>query len=133
MTISSIKIVVPYPVQEVWELVTSLYHYKWRSDIEKIVILNDRQFVEYTKDNYATTFTVTCMEPYRRWAFDLENDTIKGHWTGTFKKLGEQTELIFVEEVTAKKFFIKPFLKGYLKKQQAQYMADLKKALAAEK
>lgn len=33
------------------------------------------------------------------------------------------------EEVDAKKLLMKPFLKPYLKKQQAQYIADLKKAL----
>lgn len=33
------------------------------------------------------------------------------------------------ETVTAKKLLMKPFVKAYLKKQQAQYVPDLKKGL----
>jgi len=41
----------------------------------------------------------------------------------------EKTIVEFTEDVTAKKFVLKPFAGMYLKKQQAIYMADLKKAL----
>ena len=41
------------------------------------------------------------------------------------------TEIDFTEQVTAKKIFMKPFIKSYLKKQQAQFVADLKKAVLA--
>ena len=59
----------------------------------------------------------------------MENDNMLGHWTGMFTQKDEQTEIDFTEEVIAKKLFMKPFVKLYLKKQQAQYVADLKKAL----
>ena len=35
----------------------------------------------------------------------------------------------FTENVTAKKLLMKPFVGMYLKKQQAAYLRDLKKAL----
>ncbi len=35
----------------------------------------------------------------------------------------------FTENVTPKKWFMKPFVKTYLKKQQKQFVLDLKKAL----
>ena len=38
----------------------------WRSDLSKTEVISDTQFVEYTKDGYQTTFTVTLVEPYRR-------------------------------------------------------------------
>lgn len=63
------------------------------------------------------------------WEFDMENDNMKGHWTGIFRSDGERTEIEFTEEVTAKKVIMKPFLKDYVKKQQTQYVEDLKKAL----
>lgn len=129
MAISNRKAVFQCEVNKVWETVTSLENYNWRSDLSKIEILNDKQFVEYTKEGYATTFTVTAMERYQRWEFDMENDNIKGHWTGVFTQKGGQTEIEFTEDVTAKKFIMKPFVKAYLKKQQSQYVADLKKAL----
>ena len=110
-------------------MVTSLTEYGWRSDIEKIEVLSETDFVEYTKDGYATTFTITAAEPWQRWEFDMENDNIKGHWTGLFFQENGKTTVDFTEEVTAKKAWMKPFVKGYLKKQQERYIEDLKKAL----
>ncbi|NYB76048.1 SRPBCC family protein [Sedimentibacter hydroxybenzoicus DSM 7310] len=129
MAVSKIKATFQRDIQRVWETVTSLEKYAWRSDLSKIEILNDKQFIEYTNEGYATTFTITVNEPYKRWEFDLENDNMKGHWIGVFTQKGEQTEIDFTENVIAKKIFIKPFVKAYLKRQQALYVSDLKKAL----
>ena len=129
MAISNIKAVFQSNVHKVWEVVTSVENYTWRSDLSKTVRLNEKQFIEYTKEGYATTFTITLAEPYKLWEFDMENGNMKGHWTGRFTQKGEETEIEFTEDVTAKKFFMKPFVKSYLKKQQALYIADLEKAL----
>lgn len=127
MAVSKIKDTLDYDIKKVWEIVTSLENYSWRSDISKIQIINDKQFIEYTKDGYATTFTITVKELHKRYEFDMENDNMKGHWTGLFNQKDNQTEIEFTENVTAKKFFMKPFVKSYLKKQQSQYIFDLKK------
>ena len=129
MAVSNIKATFQSDIQKTWETVTSLTEYAWRSDLSKIEIVNEKQFIEYTKGGYATTFTVTEKEPYKRWAFDMENDNMKGHWVGVFTQQGDQTEIDFTEYVTANKIFMKPFVKSYLKRQQAQYISDLKKAL----
>ena len=129
MAVSNVRVTFPCDVKKAWEAVTSLGAYQWRSDLSKIEILSDRQFVEYTKEGYATTFTITAMEPYQRWEFDMENDNIKGHWVGVFAQKDGQTEIDFTEDVTAKKIFMKPFIKAYLKKQQAKYISDLRRAL----
>lgn len=84
---------------------------------------------EYTKNGYATTFTVTVAEPYKRWEFDMENSNMKGHWIGVFIDKGNETQIDFTENVIPKKWFMKPFVKTYLKKQQKQFVLDLKKAL----
>ena len=129
MAISNIKVSLPCDIQNVWEAVTSLEDCAWRSDLGKIEIVNENQFIEYTKDGYATTFTITEKEPCKRYEFDIENWNMQGHWTGIFTKKGNSTELDFTEDVTAKKLFMKPFVKGYLKKQQQLYVSDLKKFL----
>lgn len=129
MAISNIKVSLPCDIQKVWEAVTSLEDYAWRSDLGKIEIVNENQFIEYTKDGYATTFTITVKEPCNRYEFDMENGNMQGHWTGIFTKKGNSTELDFTEDVTAKKLLMKPFVKGYLKKQQQLYVSDLKKFL----
>ena len=72
---------------------------------------------------------MTKEEPYECWEFDMENDNMKGHWTGIFVQKGDRTEIEFTEDVTAKKLFLKPFVKLYLKKQQKLYVRDLTKAL----
>ena len=130
MAVSNITVTFQCDVQRVWDIVTSLENYEWRSDLREIEVLNERQFVEYTKDGYATTFTITATDPYKRWEFDMENSNMKGHWIGVFTQKGDLTEIDFTENVTAKKFFMKPFVKGYLKKQQAKYVADLRAALS---
>lgn len=129
MAVSNIKAAFQSDIQKVWDTVTSLEKYEWRSDLSKIEILNENQFVEYTKEGYATTFTITVTESCKRWEFDLENDNMKGHWSGVFTQKGEETEIDFTENVVAKKVFMKPFVKAFLKKQQEQYISDLKKAL----
>ena len=132
MAISNTKAVFQSRVSKVWETVTSLDHYAWRSDLSRVEVVSDRQFVEYTKEGYTTTFTITVTEPYKRWEFDMENDNMSGHWTGIFVQRGEQTEISFTEEVTAKKIFMKPFVKMYLKKQQKCYIQDLTNELQKE-
>lgn len=130
MAVSNIKAVIQGDVKKIWEIVTSPDNYSWRSDLSNIEIINENQFIEYTKDGYATTFTVTRKEACKCWEFDMENDNMKGHWIGIFTQKGGQTEIDFTEAVTAKKLFMKPFVKPYLKKQQALYIADLKKAVS---
>ena len=130
MAVSTIKATFKCNIQRIWETVTSLEDYAWRSDLSKIEIVDENHFIEYTKEGYATNFTVTAKEPYKHWEFDMENDNMKGHWIGVFTQKGEETEIDFTEDVTAKKFFMKPFVKVYLKKQQAQYISDLQKVLS---
>ena len=129
MVSSNIKAVLQSGVQDVWNAVTSLKNFKWRSDLSKIEVLNDKQFVEYTKDGYPTTFTITAAEPFKRWEFDMENTNMSGHWIGIFTERDGKTEIDFSEEVTAKKLIMKPFVKAFLKKQQALYVSDLRSSL----
>ena len=130
MTTSNIKALISGELQKVWELVLDIENYAaWRSDLSKTEVISDKQFIEYTKGGYTTTFTVTCVEPYRQWEFDMENSNMTGHWTGIFTAKGDETEIDFTERVEAKKWLLKPFVKLYLKKQQAQFVADIRKAL----
>lgn len=132
MAVSTIKASFQSDAKTIWNIVTSLEHYQWRSDLSRIDVVDEKQFIEYTKDGFATTFTITACEPCQRWEFDMENSNMQGHWTGLFTERDGQTEIDFTEEVTAKKLIMKPFVKGYLKKQQEQYVSDLRKALKLE-
>lgn len=123
------KAVFSCDIQRVWDVVTSLEHTAWRSDIERVEIVNETQFVEYTKSGYPTTFTVTAKEKCKRWEFDMENSNMTGHWIGIFSQKDGQTEIDFTEEVTVKKPIMKLLIKSYFKKQQETYIKDLRRAL----
>lgn len=127
MTTSNIKMSIQKDITTVWETVLTIENYPvWRSDVSKIEIVNDKKFMEYSKDGYVTIFTITAIEPYKRWEFDIENDNMSGHWIGLFTAKGNETEIDFTEIVTVKKMIMKPFVKSFLKKQQTQFIDDLK-------
>ena len=130
MTISNIKDSIDSNIHKVWETVLAVDKYaQWRSDLSKTEVINEEQFIEYTKNGYPTTFTITVVEPHKRWEFDMENSNMKGHWIGIFTSIDDKTEIDFTEQVTEKKFYMKPFVKSYLKKQQTQFVMDLKRIL----
>ena len=130
MAISNINAIINDDIHKVWDVVFAVDKYSaWRSDLSKTEVVSEKQFVEYSKDGYATTFFVTAVEPYKRWEFDMENSNMTGHWTGIFTARGNETQIDFTENVTPKKWFMKPFVGLYLKKHQKQFIQDLKKAL----
>ncbi|MBS6764080.1 MAG: SRPBCC family protein [Clostridium sp.] len=130
MAISNMKATFQCEIQKVWNIVTSLDNYSWRSDLDRIEVIDENRFIEYTKEGYATTFTITNTEPCWRWEFDMDNDNMSGHWIGIFTYANGITTIDFTENVTAKKLMMKPFVKSYLKKQQSAYAADLEKAVS---
>lgn len=126
----NIKDVIDSDIHKVWEMTLNVSKYNtWRSDLSKTKIVSQNQFVEYTKKGYYTIFTVTLLQPYKRWEFDMENSNIKGHWIGVFTSKEDKTQVDFSEHITVKKKIMKPFVKLYLKKQQKQFIKDLKKIL----
>lgn len=129
MAVSTIKAEFQCEAEKIWEIVTSLEEYSWRSDLDKIVILeSEKQFEEHTKDGFVTRFTITAYEPCKRYEFDMENDNMKGHWTGLFTCQHGKTTIDFTENVTAKKVLMRPFVGIYLKKQQEAFVRDLRRA-----
>ena len=88
MVTSDIKEILGFDIHKVWETVTAVDKYSlWRSDLSRTEIIDDSRFIEYTKEGYGTTFSVTVIEPYKRWEFDMENSNMKGHWVGVFTSL----------------------------------------------
>ena len=64
----------------------------------------------------------------------MENSHTKGHWIIALMPQGSETEIDFTAGVTAKKLSMRPvgksvFEQTYLKKEQAQFVTDLKKYL----
>ena len=128
---SEVRAVIPAEIGRVWETVTAVEDYAaWRSDLSRTEVLGEGRFVEYTKSGFPTAFTTTVMETCRRWEFDMDNANMAGHWTGVFSERDGGTEVVFTESVSVKTWLLRPFVRGYLKGQQARFVADLRTALA---
>ena len=110
---------------KLWDIITDNSNYKWRTDLSKIEIIDENHFIEYTKNNFPTYFTITAKEKLKEYKFNL-----KGRWIGTFKELPNgQIELDFTEEIEVNSLIMKLLAKPYLKSQQKRYMRDLEKEL----
>ena len=129
MAPSSVTVHFPCPVERVWQTVTDLMNTAWRSDLKWVEVLDEIHFVEHTKSGYATNFTVTACEPLRRWAFIMENGNMSGSWEGIFEAAEGGTRLACTETVNAKRWWMRPFVPGYLKRQQKLYLDDLRREL----
>jgi hypothetical protein len=61
-----------------WNIITDNSNYVWRSDLSKISVIDDIHFIEYSKSNFPTYFTITKKEKLKEYKFDLENANLKG-------------------------------------------------------
>lgn len=132
MTRVNLRVILDCPIASVWSKVTDLTDFSWRSDLSDLRIIDDCHFIAVTKTGIETAFTVTECQQSNRWAFAIENESIKGKWIGNFKAQGNHTILDFTEMIMPKKYLFRPFVIFYLKKQQRLYVHDLKKALNCE-
>ncbi len=130
MTTVNIKETINADIQVVWDAVTSLENYSWRSDVEKIKVVKDgEKFVEYTKDGFETSFNITKLDPMKTYEFEMENKNMTGSWSGKFSSQEGKTIIDFTENVTVNNIVMKIFIKKYLQKHQLRYINDLKKHL----
>ena len=129
MATSRVIVHFPCPVEQVWQTVTDLSHTSWRSDLIRVEVLDKTHFVEHTKSGYATNFTVTAREPLYRWAFTMENGNMSGSWEGIFETAEDGTRLHCTETINAKHWWMRPFVSGYLRRQQRLYLDDLRREL----
>ncbi|OUN40382.1 polyketide cyclase [Faecalibacterium sp. An77] len=133
MTVSNLKSVLPCDVHKAWSVVTTASEYpRWRTDLSRVQILGPEAFLEYTADGYVTKFTIIRAKPGQLWELEMDNTNLHGRWVGRFRQRGLATVVDFTEYVSVKKVWMKPFVKGYLKKQQAQFITDLRRAICSE-
>lgn len=117
-------------IEKLWHIVTDNTNYTWRSDLSRIEIIDDTHFVEYTKNNFPTHFTITIKDYLKEYCFDMENTNIKGKWTGLFKRLDNGNTLLdLTEEIETSSSIMKLLAKPYLKSQQKRFLQDLEEEL----
>ena len=115
---------------KVWNTVTDTKRRAWRSDLSKTEISgNGKTFIEYTKKGLPTIFNITWEQFPERYVLNLQNRHISGRWSGEFSRDGDGTRIEFSEEVTVKNPILNLFAGVYLKRKQAVFIRDLRKAL----
>lgn len=122
----TIKAEINASIDDVFKIITDNNNYSWRSDLDKIDIVGDNKFVEYAKNGFPIEFTITDCIPNSYYAFNIDNANMSGRWYGKFDSVNDITVIEFTEELTAKKALPKFLIKLYIKKQQKQYVKDLK-------
>ena len=132
MAVSNMRATLLYPIEVVWDTVTNLKDFSWRSDLKDVKIIDENNFIEITKNGVETYFRITECIKYQSWIFEIENKNIKGTWVGKFYVEDDKTILDFTETVVSKKLIFKPFISLYLKRQQKIYFRDLKAKLNCE-
>lgn len=133
MATSNMKVTILCPIEIVWDTVTNLNDFSWRSDLKAVKIIDEHNFIEIAKNGIETYFRITECIKYQSWIFEIENKNIKGTWVGKFFSKGDKTILDFTENVISKKIIFKPFISLYLKRQQRIYFKDLKVKLNCKK
>ena len=89
MTTSNIKAVLRHDIDHIWKTVSAFERYHtWRKNVSKTEKIDEKQFIEYTKEGYSTTFRITASEPNKSLSLDMENNHVKGHWTIAFMQIG---------------------------------------------
>ena len=133
MATSNMKVTILCPIEIVWDTVTNLNDFSWRSDLKAVKIIDEHNFIEIAKNGIETYFRITECIKHQSWIFEIDNKNIKGTWIGKFYSKGDKTILDFTENVVSKKIIFKPFISLYLKRQQRIYFKDLKVKLNCKK
>lgn len=133
MATSNMKVNILCPIEIVWDTVTNLNDFSWRSDLKAVKIIDEHNFIEIAKNGIETYFRIIECIKYQSWIFEIDNKNIKGTWIGKFYSKGDKTILDFTENVVSKKIIFKPFISLYLKRQQRIYFKDLKVKLNCKK
>lgn len=120
-------------IKNICEIVTDNERFYWRSDISEIRIIELKHtFIEISKSGIQTVFSITVMQPYHLYEFDMENKYLRGHWIGRFYEISEQeTKIAFMEILKFKNPIIMIFSYMFmnLKAMQEKYISDLINAL----
>lgn len=133
MIIVKKEVILHSSIEKVWDLITNLDNQSWRKDIQKIEHIDSHRFKEHDNSGYQTEFYIVNKQENQIYEMNINNENLKGHWIGKLKEQEDGTVFLeMTEAIQVKKASMKLFAKLYLKKQQKQYIIDLKKALNAK-
>lgn len=120
-------------IETIWNIITDVSDYAWRSDWRKVTGSEDpNQFTVYSKDGNHSEFTIICRKPYNHYEFTMENDVMTGRWVGNLSTLPEGGTRMDIHETIDMKNRYWGFLSHLflnMKKTHQIYIRDLKEKL----
>ncbi|WP_371163755.1 SRPBCC family protein [Buchananella felis] len=121
----------PYTPKQVWQVVTDLKRWQWRSDLSECKVVDEQRFIETPKKGKPIRFCTTRLEKPRIWEFQMESPTLTGVWRGTFESKGKGgCHVTSVETVKfRRRLFPRWVAKRFLVTYQARYFRDLRAEL----
>jgi hypothetical protein len=120
------KIMIRGRLQKVWDTVIGVNKYGWRSNVLRIIVLNDSCFEEYDTEELTTRFEITDYEKNASLDLEFENAEWLGHCTMLFEEEDDYTILEVILEARSRKLTLAPILKKTMEKRMEQYLADLR-------
>lgn len=88
----------PYTPSQIWQVVTDLTNWQWRSDLSDCTITGEHGFIETPKKGKPVRFRITRLEQSYIWEFHMDSPTLTGTWQGTF----ESNEMVAAESNSSK-------------------------------
>lgn len=121
----------PYTPSQIWQVVTDLTNWQWRSDLSDCTITDEQSFIETPKKGKPIRFRIACLEQPHIWEFRMDSPTLIGTWQGTFEpNENGGCRVKFIEDVTLRNKLIPNWIaKRLLTAYQTQYFRDLRAEL----
>lgn len=121
------SIILDDKVASVFNKITDIKNVNWRSDLNVTKGIDDNNFIEYSKKNYPTFYTITKKTKNKTYELDFTNNKVEGHITYSFKKEEDKMNVTVIADVTFVDAKFKMIAKQKLKNQWKKFIADLSK------
>lgn len=121
------NVIVEDTVAHVFNKVTDIKNTNWRSDLNVIKGIDENNFIEYSKKDYPTFYTILKNVKNKTYELEFTNNKVEGHITYTFKKEETKTNLSIMVDLTLVDAKFKMIVKQKLKKDWNKFVSDLQK------
>lgn len=116
-------------VANIYKKITDIHNTSWRSDLKVVKGIDDNNFIEYSKKDYPTFYTVLKTVKNKNYELEFTNNKVEGHIAYTLKKEDTKTNLSIIVDLTLVDAKIKMIAKQKLKKQWSKFVEDLTRGI----
>ncbi len=119
------SIVLDDTVAHIYTKLTDIDKCNWRSDLKVVKGIDDNNFIEYSKKDYPTFYTIIKKTKNKIYELDFTNNKVEGHIMYSFKKEEDKTYVTVVADITFVEAKFKMVAKQKLKNQWKKFIDDL--------